>query len=112
MSVEETGRVIWDTGDNQVNSDPFPVATYQLYIFDAARDPTQVASAGDLGVFNNFRFGMYTGQPYTPLNEFKCSTCSAAFSLHERQALGVLTVTAVVTVLSFSWFANGVGLFG
>lgn len=111
MSVQETGRVIWDTGDNSVNTDPFPVATYQLYIHDAARDPTQVASAGDLGSFNNLRFGMYTGQPYTPLNEFKCSTCSAALSLHERQAMGVLAVTAIVTMLSFSWFANGFGLF-
>lgn len=111
MSVEETGRIIWDTGDSASNTDPFPVATYTLIIHDSAKDPSQVASAGDLAAYNQFRFGMYTGQPYTPLNEFKCSTCSGAFSLHERQALGVLTVTAVVTVLSFSWFANGFGLF-
>jgi len=112
MSVEETGKVLWDTGDSANVSAPFPVATYTLFIHDAARDPTQVASAGDLGVFNQFRFGMYTPQPYTPLNEFKCSTCSAALSLYEQQALGVLGVTAVVTVLSFSWFANGFGLLG
>jgi hypothetical protein len=112
MSVEETGKVVWDTGDDAQNTDPFPVATYTLYIHDSARDPTQVASAGDLGAFNQFRFGVYTGQPYTPLNEFKCSTCSAAWSLHEQQALGVLGVTSVVTVLAFTWFVNGVGLLG
>jgi len=50
-------------------------------------------------------------QPYTPLNEFRCATCSGALSIHERQALGVLMVTGVVTFLSFTWFANGFGVF-
>ena len=113
MSVQETGRVVWDTGNQDNITAAFPVATYTLVIHDAAKDPTQVAAAGDLGAFNQFRFGMYTGQPYTPLNEFKCSTCNAGASLSpfERQALSVLGVTAAVTVLSFTWFANGAGLF-
>lgn len=112
MTVGETGRVIWDTGDQAAVTAAYPVATYTLFIHDSARDPTQAASAGDLAAFNQFRFGMYTGQPYTPLNEFKCSTCNAALSLHEQQALGVIGVTAVVTILSFTWFANGAGLLG
>lgn len=105
--------MIWNTGDEDEdnNSGAFPVATYTLVIHDAARDPTQIAAAGDLGAFNQFRFGMYTPQPYTPLNEFRCSTCNAALSLHEQQFLGVIGMTALVTVISFSWFANGFGLF-
>jgi hypothetical protein len=111
MSVEETGKVEWDTGDQEQYTDGFPVATYTLYIHDASRDPTQVAAAGDLAAYNQLRFGIYTGQPYTPLNDFKCSTCNAALSLHEQQALGVLGVTIAVTVLSFTVFANNAGLF-
>lgn len=111
MTVEATGRVLWDTGDQNEYTAGFPVATYTLYIHDAARDPTQVASAGDLAAYNQLRFGVYTGQPYTPLNEFKCSTCSAALSMYERQALGVLGVTVALTVVSFTVFAGNAGLF-
>jgi hypothetical protein len=74
-------------------------------------DPTDVPKAGFLGSFNNYVFGMYTGQPYVPLNEFRCATCSGALSTHERQALGVLFLTSAVTILSFTWFANGFGAF-
>jgi hypothetical protein len=50
-------------------------------------------------------------QPYTPLNEFKCATCNGALSAHEKQALGVILMTATITVMSFTWFANGFGVF-
>jgi hypothetical protein len=111
MSVEETGKVLWQP-DPSAESLGFPIATYTLIIHDAAKDPTQVASAGDLGTFNQFRFGMYTKQPYTPLNEFKCSTCSAGISLLEQQALSVMGITTLVSAVSFMWFINGVGLLG
>jgi hypothetical protein len=111
MSVEETGKVLWQPNPSEETAG-FPIATYTLVIHDAAKDPTQVASAGDLGTFNQFRFGMYTPQPYTPLNEFKCSTCSAGISLLEQQALSVMGITGLVSVVSFMWFINGVGLLG
>jgi hypothetical protein len=31
--------------------------------------------------------------------------------MYDRQALGVLGFTAAITVLSFTWFANGFGAF-
>jgi hypothetical protein len=111
MSVEETGSVVWDTGNTATMTNPYPVASYTLLIYDAAKDYTDAPSAGFLGAYNQYQFGMYTGQPYVPLNEFRCATCSGALSIHERQAIGILAVTSIFTVLSFTWFANGFGLF-
>lgn len=111
MSVEATQTLVWDTGASETISNPFPVATYTLIIHDSSQDIDTVPSAGDLGSYDQYQFGMYTGQPYTPLNEFRCATCSGAMSLHEKQAMGVLLATSVITVLSFTWFANGFGLF-
>jgi len=111
ISVEETQSLIWDTGASQTNTQPFPVASYTLIIHDSSQDVDAVPAAGDLGSYNQYVFGMYTGQPYVPLNEFRCATCSGAMSIHEKQAFGVLLFTSLVTVLSFTWFANGFGLF-
>lgn len=111
MSVEETGKIIWDTGESAAATNPFPVASYTLVIHDSSADVTDVPKAGYLGSYNQYVFGMYTPQPYVPLNQFRCATCSGALSSHERQALGVLGFTALVTILSFTWFANGFGAF-
>ena len=43
---------------------PFPVASYTLIIYDAGEAVTAVPSAGYLGTFDNYVFGMYTNQPY------------------------------------------------
>ena len=111
MSVEETGKIIWDTGESAIATNPFPVASYTLIIHDSAADVTDVPKAGFLGSYNQYIFGMYTPQPYVPLNEFRCATCSGALSSHERQAIGVLCFTSLITILSFTWFANGFGAF-
>jgi len=112
QSVEETGAFTWDTGAMQASAtQPFVVATYTLVIHDAAVDVTAAASAGYLAPFSNYQFGMYTAQPYTPLNEFKCATCSGALSMHEKQAFGVLLGTCLITILSFTFFASGFGAF-
>ncbi|KIV83196.1 hypothetical protein PV11_05246 [Exophiala sideris] len=112
MSVEATGAITWDTGNfAEAATQPFPVASYTLVVYDAASEVTDVASAGYLAAYDQYIFGMYTGQPYTPLNEFKCATCSGALSMHEKQAIGVLLMTAAVTVMSFTWFAHGFGAF-
>jgi hypothetical protein len=42
-------------------------AMYTLYIFDSSREVTDVPSAGILGNFNGYLFGMYEPQSYTPL---------------------------------------------
>lgn len=112
QSVEPTGAVTWDTGDYQATASiPLLTDHYTLVIYDAAVETTAAPRAGYLAVQNQFQFGMYVPRLPTPLNEFKCSTCSAALSLHERQAFGVLLGMSVVTFLSFTWFANGFGVF-
>lgn len=128
MSWASTQSVTWDTGAYASSASlPFVVATYtlmvgcislvwrfsywQTQIYDANSEPTTVPSAGYLGSYSNLQFGIYTPQPYTPLNDFKCATCSGAMSIHEKQALTVLLGTCFVTVLSFTWFASGFGVF-
>lgn len=69
QSVDATGAVTWDTGKYQKTASiPLVVETYTLVIYDAAQDATATAKAGYLGSFNQFQFGMYTPQEYTPLN--------------------------------------------
>ena len=40
---------------------------YTLYIFDQSRSVTAIPSAGFLGAWNGYVFGMYSSQPYTAL---------------------------------------------
>lgn len=69
MSVEATGKVVWDTGEYQANATvPLLTATYTLYVVDVDKDIGDVASAGHLGSQIGYPFGMYLPQPYTPLN--------------------------------------------
>lgn len=108
MSFQQTQSVVWDTGEFTQTTDlPFVIATYTLMVYDAATDPTTAPKAGYLAAFQNLQFGVYTPQPYTPLNEFRCATCSGAVSLNEKQALKVILGTCTLTILSFTWFASG-----
>jgi len=107
-----TGMVVWDTGAYQATaiSAPLLTQTYTLIIYDAESSISATAEAGYLQVFNQYSFGMYTPQPYVPLNEFKCATCSAALGDTEMRALGMVFGMGVLTVLSFTWFVNGLGV--
>jgi hypothetical protein len=107
-----TGAVTWDTGAYQSTalSDPLLTEVYTLIIYDAASSISATAQAGYLAVYDQYSFGMYTPQPYTPLNEFKCATCSGALSDMERRALGMVFGMAMITVLSFTWFVGGLGV--
>jgi len=112
QSVQPTGAVTWDTGEYQATASiPLLTETYTLVIYDASEDITSTPQAGYLAVQDQFQFGMYSPQPYTPLNEFKCVTCSAALSDHERQAFGLLLGMSIITFISFTWFASGFGVF-
>jgi hypothetical protein len=69
QSVQPTGAVTWDTGGYQASATrPLLTSTYTLVIYDASQDTTTIPSAGYLAVQNLFQFGMYSPQPYTPLN--------------------------------------------
>lgn len=106
-----TGAVTWDTGSYQTTAAiPLPVATYTLVIYDADSAVTAPAQAGYLAAYTQYAFGMYTPEPYTPLGEFKCATCSAAVGDMERRALGFLFGMCTITVLSFTWFVGGLNV--
>ncbi|GFF36198.1 hypothetical protein IFM58399_04470 [Aspergillus lentulus] len=112
MSVEATGKVVWDTGKYQANATvPLLTATYTLYVVDVDKDIGDTASPGHLGSQNGYLFGMYSPQAYTPLNEFNCATCNGALSDIERQALKFAFGMVMITIASFTWFAGDFGVF-
>jgi hypothetical protein len=107
-----TGAVTWDTGAYQATAvqDPLLTETYTLIIYDAASSISATAQPGYLAVYNQYTFGMYSPQPYTPLNEYICATCSGALSDMERRALGMVFGMGLITILSFTWFVGGLGV--
>lgn len=131
MSMEATGTAIWDTGAYQANATiPLLTATYTLFVVDSDKSLTDTASAGHLGSTVGYSFGMYIPQSPTPLNGmstsyqlsvsitqtneqagFFCVTCSSAMSEISRTGLKFVFGMAMITFLSFSWFAGTFGLF-
>lgn len=109
--AEATQEVVWDTGAYQATGTvPLLVETYTLIIHDAAKDISATPMAGYLGVYNQFTFGMYTPQPYTPMSDWVCATCNSAFTAAEKQTLFAIFAMAGITVLSFGWFTGVAGL--
>ncbi|GAB1214593.1 hypothetical protein ATERTT37_003757 [Aspergillus terreus] len=112
MSVQETGKVVWDTAKYQANATvPLLTATYTLFVYDVDSEPGDTADAGHLGSQNGYNFGMYLPQSYTPLNHYYCATCNSAFSESERQAVKFAVGMAAITIASFTWFVVGTGVF-
>lgn len=135
MSVEETGKAVWDTGSYQANATvPLLTATYTLYVYDAEKEMGDTAEAGHLGSLNQFTFGMYVPKSYTPLDgrfpslqqrqyfsiiilymltrvEFNCATCNSALSELDHHALRFAMGMVTITVVSFTWFAGSYGVF-
>ena len=67
-SFEKTGSVVWDTSPDITGTAPLLTETYTLVIYDAQKAITDIPSAGKLGVSDDFTFGMYIPQKYTPLS--------------------------------------------
>ena len=65
-SFASTGSVVWDTKPDETGTAPLLTDTYTLVIHDTSKDVTQVADAGHLGTYNQYHFGMYIPQAYTP----------------------------------------------
>ncbi|TVY85624.1 hypothetical protein LAWI1_G008921, partial [Lachnellula willkommii] len=107
-----TGIVTWDTGAYQATavSDPLLVQMYTLVIYDAASSISATAQPGYMAVYDTYTFGMYTPQPYQDLDGWKCATCSGALGETERRALGLMVGMVVLTICSFGWFVNGLGV--
>ncbi|ROW12638.1 hypothetical protein VMCG_00377 [Cytospora schulzeri] len=110
MTFETKGSFTWDTGAYQSSAvaQPLVVEEYILYIYDADSAISASAGPGSLTAAAAVTFGLYTGQPYTPMQSgWVCATCSGALSSNERQALGLLFTMAGITVISFTWFVTG-----
>lgn len=131
-TFKPTGRVIWNTSAYESGSAPLLTDTYTLVIHDVEADVTDNAKPGHLATYNQYHFGMYLKQAYTPRNgrflalqlvmtvsasltsvmiEWVCATCSSALSDMERQTLKFVFGMGAITVLSFTWFAGGFGVF-
>ena len=67
-SFEKTASVVWDTVPDITGTAPLLTETYTLVIYDAQKAITDIPSAGKLGVSDDFTFGMYIPQKYTPLS--------------------------------------------
>ena len=68
MSVAPTGAVTWDTSLDATGVAPLLTDEYTLVIYDAAKGISATPAAGYLSTYEQFTFGMYIPQAYTPLN--------------------------------------------
>ncbi|EEH20649.1 hypothetical protein PABG_02880 [Paracoccidioides brasiliensis Pb03] len=105
MTVDPTAEVSWDTSIYNTQDVPLLTEKYTLLVYDMSKSPTDPPRPGLLTFFNQFSFGMYS-----PQTDSVCSTCNAAMSDMDRQALKFMFGMAMITVLSFTWFVTGIGL--
>ena len=111
-STATTQQAVWDSNGYETSSAPLVVATYTLIIYDSDGTETDVAEAGYLAPFNSFEFGMYNRQDYADDagSSIPCISCSGAFGSLERNALGFAFGMSIITVLTFTWFVNGLNV--
>lgn len=107
-----TQAVTWDTGAYQSTAvgNPLLTQTYTLIIYDAESSINAASQPGYLSTYDTYSFSMYVPQPYAPLSDWVCATCSGALSDTERKALKLMFGMGIVTVLSFTWFVTGLGV--
>lgn len=107
-----TAAVTWDTSAYQQTAASNPLLTeiYTLIIYDADSSVSATAEPGYLAAFDQYAFGMYVPQSYTPLSDYVCATCSGAMGDMEKRALGMVFAMGIITVLSFTWFVTGLGI--
>jgi hypothetical protein len=112
QSTHETGKVLWDTKSYKEGNPTKPLLTetYTLLIYDADSSVSATARPGYLAVYNQFTFGMYDPQPYTPWADFKCANCNSAFSAFEKLTLKALLITSFTTIASLLYFAASFGV--
>ena len=66
VSFEKSATVLWDTGPDETGTAPLLTETYTLMIMEAGKGTSATPEAGHLGAYDQFYFGMYIPQPYTP----------------------------------------------
>lgn len=111
QTVEETGKVLWDTGAYQATASiPLFMATYTLVIYDAESSVTAAPRPGYLATQKLFTFGMYEPKKYVPFSEFQCANCNSAMSAFERMTLKAMLITCGTTIGSLAYFAYSFGV--
>ncbi|OBT49111.1 hypothetical protein VE00_00216 [Pseudogymnoascus sp. WSF 3629] len=106
-----TQQAVWDSNGYETSSAPLVVATYTLIIYDSEGSVSDAPVAGYLSPFKSFTFGMYNGQDYTDdSGPVPCISCSGAFGSLERNALGFMFGMSIITVMTFTWFVNGLNV--
>lgn len=111
QSVQETGKVLWDTGAYQSTASvPLLMATYTLMIYDAESSVSATAKPGYLSTQKTFTFGMYMPQKYVPFNEFQCANCNSAMSAFGSMTFRVMLITCGTTIGSLLYFAHSFGV--
>ncbi|KAF2016132.1 hypothetical protein BU24DRAFT_194461 [Aaosphaeria arxii CBS 175.79] len=108
QSVEETGRILWDTSKDKDSNNPLLTEMYTLLVYDSESDVTAIPSPGHLGSANSFRFGLYQPQKYVPWAEFECANCNGAMG---TLTLNALFITCATTFGSLLYFAYSFGAF-
>ena len=63
-TYKPTGKAVWNSSEDATGTHPLLTDQYTLVIRDADKPASSAASAGYLGNFEQFTFGMYTPQPY------------------------------------------------
>jgi hypothetical protein len=115
QSVQETGKVFWDTKsykDEHPNGPDFITETYTLLIYDAESSVSATPRAGYLTPYNQFRFGLYEPKPAVAWKDFTCPNCNpnGALSPFEKLTLKALFVTSATTIASLLYFAASFGI--
>lgn len=111
MTFETKVSYVWDTNsDGGVATQPLRVDLFTLIIKDSDASISDTADPGYLGTYSGLKFGLYTGQPYTPLSEWKCVGCNDGNSIFDKQALGLAMTMSIITFATFTWFVAGLGL--
>ncbi|KAK7418879.1 hypothetical protein QQZ08_011088 [Neonectria magnoliae] len=111
MTFETLVDFVWDSSVQATDVDaPLPVQLYTLIIKDSDATITDPAEPGYLSVFSGLKFGMYTGQPYTPLADWTCVGCNGGPPQIDHHAAGFALTMSIITIASFTWFVAGLGL--
>jgi len=104
----------WDTTD-QANDpqDPLLQELYTLIIKDSEAEITDVPSAGYLGAYSGLTFGLYEGAQATSYRDWLAANPQFANAAAKagNQATAVALVVSMATMVGFTWFTVGLGLF-
>ncbi|KFH44176.1 hypothetical protein ACRE_050510 [Hapsidospora chrysogenum ATCC 11550] len=111
MTFQTDVSYIWDSRE-QADDVESPLLTemYTLIVKDSEAEISEFPSPGKLGANQDFKFGLYKPQPYTPWPDWECTGCSGATSNFDTQVVKLAFTMCFITVFTFTWFVTGWGV--